>query len=576
MIQVRDSTQPSRPPPGKAIKLTKGKKNGIVRKHLVRSITQDTEHSLTKGPFVPPRQYDIIWDPEFVETYMAKWENKGYLKLKPECLKWSPFLVARTMKSDGLSQDTPETPLETPLDETPSDLGDLVALANGDTPKTALKTTRTPRNKQLDVVSGSVVASPALNLFDEPIGELHTSALQRDPDELPALLEDPIPGSRPRRGEEEEDYEEALPETSVRRKRRMKGVDDEDEIIPRRSGRRSTVMSMSTSPSQASNISEPMKSARKGRPPKNRTPSSNSHINGNGKLEPIQPQLDDKEPSIADDEALAKRLAMEDDLPRRQLRSRSVTSQEIKTLAQVQSQKRATQLPPTPPVPSSRKRKRVDTSPEDLSSPPDPPPLRRRFPGTNGRRPSVASPPPFIATPNGSQRRSTRLTNGITMIDVTPSPELHRTRSSAVKRRVTSPAEEFNGQPDMSQTQPPAPATDVKYEDMGTPLTGMSRQSAPSDDTVYVAEDHRLKETPVSPVTFEAPQTNQVPASVGGEEDAVGDVDAEGEDDVDAEGEPDEDLDVDAEGEPDDGEDIDADGEVDDGLDVEGEVVMMV
>ena len=204
------------------------------------------------------------------------------------------------------------------------------------------------------------------------------------------------------------------------------------------------------------------------------------------------------------------------------------------------------------------------------------------------------------------QRRSSRRTNGVVPISAseTPSPELHRTRSGAVRRRIESPIEdsddEDGGKPEddghvpesasaslSANTSASAQAPDsyahanpngedVKYEDMDTPLTGMSRQSAPSDDTVYVPEEQqRMKVTPVSPVAFEPQSRVQsafIPPFLPGDED--GDLDAEGEDDIDAEGEPDDGEYVDAEGEPD--EDLDAEGEVDDGLDGEGEVVMMV
>ena len=37
-----------------------------------------------------------------VRAYLERWEGKGYLRLRPENLKWSPFLVARTPKSEAL------------------------------------------------------------------------------------------------------------------------------------------------------------------------------------------------------------------------------------------------------------------------------------------------------------------------------------------------------------------------------------------------------------------------------------------------------------------------------------------
>lgn len=603
MISVRDHTPPSRPTPGKSIKFPRGKKNGIARKHLVRTTTQDVEQGLTKGPFVPPRVYDIVWDPEVVEAYMTKWEAKGYLKLRPECLKWSPFLIARTMKSEGLPEEgTQESDaLQTPLDESALELGDFVdavatpragpssisIAASKSKSKGKYMKTKTPRNRQ--PVEG--MASPALNLFDEPVEEDQESG-RPDPDELPTLQDD--------EGEV----------TVGKKGRRTKG--EEEDVVLRRSGRHSTAMSLSTSPSQTSTAS-PQKPTPKARPRRIRTTSMNgtAQVNrdGTGKPEPPASELDDMESLIADDAALAKRLAMEDGMPRRELRSRSNTSQEVRTLTQVRAQKRPAPPPPPASVSVSRKRRRVDTSPEPPSSPPVRQAHTRRSSGTVNSRKVLPPTPTTPSTPGtnaGSQRRSTRRTNGVTTapsVDDTPSPELRRTRSGgARRRRVQSEDPETDGErgdPADPEVEEPLTATtaqfpgggpgrsasahadEVKYEDMDTPLTtGTSRQSAPSDDTVYVPEDQRMKETPVSPVALVPPPTviNGTHAvGVGGEEDD--DPDAEGEDDIDAEGEEDTgdaDLDVDAEGEHDLGDDVDAEGEPDDGLDAEDEVVMMI
>ncbi|KAL4252534.1 MYST (SAS/MOZ) family protein [Abortiporus biennis] len=103
MITVYDDTPPPRPLPGQSIRFPKGRKNGIARKHLQRTITQDDGES--KTPFIPPRKYEIHWDPDTVDQYLTRWEAKGYLKLKPENLKWSPFLIALTKKSDTLQPE---------------------------------------------------------------------------------------------------------------------------------------------------------------------------------------------------------------------------------------------------------------------------------------------------------------------------------------------------------------------------------------------------------------------------------------------------------------------------------------
>jgi len=97
MIQdKRDSTpySPSmRPSPGHSIRFVRARKNGTSRKHLQRKQTDDDS---PRGTFVPPKEYDIVWDPEAAKAYLDKWTEKGYLTLKPEKLKWSPFILQRT------------------------------------------------------------------------------------------------------------------------------------------------------------------------------------------------------------------------------------------------------------------------------------------------------------------------------------------------------------------------------------------------------------------------------------------------------------------------------------------------
>jgi hypothetical protein len=42
-----------------------------------------------------PENYRIEFDREEAEEYVRRWEDKGYLDLKPEKLRWTPFLVTR-------------------------------------------------------------------------------------------------------------------------------------------------------------------------------------------------------------------------------------------------------------------------------------------------------------------------------------------------------------------------------------------------------------------------------------------------------------------------------------------------
>lgn len=103
-------TQPSsyRPSPGQSVKYSKGRKS-VARRHLQRNKTQenlakknDPSHTTSDKPFVPPNAYEIHWERKEAVEYVKKWEAKGYLRLNPGNLKWSPFLVSKVvLKTDA-------------------------------------------------------------------------------------------------------------------------------------------------------------------------------------------------------------------------------------------------------------------------------------------------------------------------------------------------------------------------------------------------------------------------------------------------------------------------------------------
>ena len=133
MIYIREPTPPIiRPSPGQSIKFPKGRKNGVGRRQLQRLQSSHTptydgsSHSPApktnghsnenKGPFVAPKHYEIRFEREKVEAYLRKWESKGYMRLKPEKLQWTPYLVTRSTqeapKVDLPAMDT--VPVDTP------------------------------------------------------------------------------------------------------------------------------------------------------------------------------------------------------------------------------------------------------------------------------------------------------------------------------------------------------------------------------------------------------------------------------------------------------------------------------
>ncbi|KAL4062857.1 hypothetical protein J3A83DRAFT_4108049 [Scleroderma citrinum] len=107
MIANQPATPPSvRPSPGQSIKFPRGRKNGIARRHLQRTSTQKEEEGGSKSgsPVTLPTRYEISWDREMVDLWLDNWEKKGYLKIKPEKLKWTPFLLMRTRATGEILQ----------------------------------------------------------------------------------------------------------------------------------------------------------------------------------------------------------------------------------------------------------------------------------------------------------------------------------------------------------------------------------------------------------------------------------------------------------------------------------------
>ncbi|KAJ7746391.1 hypothetical protein B0H16DRAFT_1726567 [Mycena metata] len=114
MITVREATPPRvRPSPGQSIKYPKGRKNGVARRNLQRTQTADKANTDREAPFVPPTQYEIRWDRDIVTDYLRNWESKGYLTLKAEKLQWSPYILAKTHKTEAMSAADTSTLLTT-------------------------------------------------------------------------------------------------------------------------------------------------------------------------------------------------------------------------------------------------------------------------------------------------------------------------------------------------------------------------------------------------------------------------------------------------------------------------------
>lgn len=173
MISVQSATPPMRPTPGQAIKFPRGRKNGIARRHLQRQSTLNKEEEAgNKGntPFVPPTRYQITWDPEKVQHYLETWEKKGYMKLKPERLKWTPFVLARTKAGGEVLQAELGAGMGAlnGVAETPIPVTDQV---DNQTPSPAAAEPSVSVSEAAPTETLHVSDTPAARLFDDLIAE---------------------------------------------------------------------------------------------------------------------------------------------------------------------------------------------------------------------------------------------------------------------------------------------------------------------------------------------------------------------------------------------------------------------
>lgn len=173
MIQNRrDSTpfSPSmRPSPGQSIRFVRGRRGGTARKHIQRRQTDD---DLSRGPFVPPRDYEIVWEPEAVKEYLEKWTAKGYLTLKPEKLKWSPFILQRTAKP------ATNTPLTTVDHGTEVQIVDVTVQKGEDGESRPVVVEERPRTPSASAKDEESSADSFLHTQDQTMSPASTSRLK--------------------------------------------------------------------------------------------------------------------------------------------------------------------------------------------------------------------------------------------------------------------------------------------------------------------------------------------------------------------------------------------------------------
>lgn len=462
MIIVDTAPNPVRPSPGQSIKFPRGRKNGIARRHLQRPNPQKQMEgggNKSNVPFIAPTHYEISWDQEKVERWLETWEKKGYLRLKPEKLKWTPFVLSRTKAGVELLQaeaglgfgvlahtGTPQSPMDggTPM----LDIGDRAkSLGSG-------QGSSNEQSEQM-VIARDVAGVTAAHLFDDLLHEKtatpkkHLKGTLRD-----SSLDSLAMSTRTSSAQAVPDGDSGLQGENIDLL-----LDGTSSIVERIEGLTPTV---------------PIK-RRRGRPPRARLP--------------------------------------EKDVPQAFSTESGPTS-------------------PSKPT-SPRKRRKFDSpSPEDLPASMDP-----TYSGRHDDRVDQAvDHHPLVI--NGEDHT----TNGVHQSSI------QRSLDASLAVGTTEGEKELEKKDVLLDDFTPQECTDVKSEDLGTPLTGLtSRHSVPSDDTVFVAEGVNGSAVR-SKISGERDAFSQLLGSGGtgdggSTEDAVAlRVVVEDDSDLDAEGEPDDEI----------------------------------
>ncbi|KAJ6468407.1 hypothetical protein C8R45DRAFT_1105764 [Mycena sanguinolenta] len=434
MIAVQEAPPPRiKPSPGQSIKFPKGRKNGVARRHLQRTQTDRAnagDPDASKGPFVPPTQYEIHWERDKVTEYLNNWESKGYLQLNPSKLQWSPYVLAKTHKTEAVSAADTSTLLTTEK---------LVAkrlLVNGNGAHASSSSTNghsTPSGVAMPLAGSPIVE----DLFE---GELPTVFPPRTRSETP------------------EDGVDVQMERDKELATRLAA--DTPRTLRSRSGQQS----VATTPLSATPLAVTPRRGR-GRPRKSETAVKE---NAKEKRRPSNDAAEDEE---------------HEEQEGRQLRSRGFAPSLL--LA------RSTPTPPSRRA-SPRKRRRVESSPEEEASPsmpsvplrtpspvsprtPSPVPLRTPSPVPNGDHHSPAAANPAVCTQDPSH------TNGL----------------DATRQPIGAVCTNNDGELEISHPAAPIIKTIVvqtggdseeivKFEDPGTPLTSPTGRQ--TDETVVTVD----------------------------------------------------------------------------------------
>ncbi|KZT73104.1 hypothetical protein DAEQUDRAFT_722218 [Daedalea quercina L-15889] len=448
MIRTDDPVNRPKPMPGQAIKFPKGRKNGVARKHLQRKETHDDEK--VKGPFIAPTKYEIDWDPEAVELYLTNMETKNYVTLKPEKLKWSPFIVSRTRKSEQLP---------TANSETAQAVGAQAMIASDTIPAVVETATPTPGLVADLRDSGAVPVQSPFDLFDDDNVE-HASSPSREVsrrppeqstapsanamsssapnDTAPEHANGPVPESAPAVAQPEEmqtDEQTQLELDEALARKLARDLQMSDRSLRRRG-------TMEARPEEArQRTQEDSPSVRKSRPAASRRASARVTAS----VSPVKAANG------------GRRVSQDDETGKRPLRSRT-TEPDGRAAASARSA-------------SPRKRRRVESPPaQEIEATRTP--LRR-----NSRRGVTEDPSPPV--PRSQPRPTRRKTDTSARM---PSP----VKSRRSLRKPVSDPKPFDG-PHEPGEDAGEPEIEMQGETKNSPLTGAtSRHSVPSEDTVVV------------------------------------------------------------------------------------------
>jgi hypothetical protein len=489
---VAATSTPVRPSPGQSIKFPRGRRNGVARRHLQRSATQkesDGGGNKPNAPLVPPARYEISWDQENVGHWLESWEKKGYLKLKAEKLKWTPFVLSRTKGGGEVLQAGASF-----------GAGAVSAVAQTETPGTLLDG-GAPINDRATLSATGLAASGTER------GEEEVAEVLHDVSEMPAARL----------------FDDLLVDTVTTPKKQLRSGLKEG----------TTPHSLAHSSRQKVDLVQ-LATLRETRPASSRPVvdgDSEARV-GNTYPVPDAPVSDIREADLTTPTVPIKR--------RRGRPPRVRPPDVIPALAPPQETRSRTPLPPKPASP--RKRRRVSSPiPQDCRTP-------TNLEDSARRDEDVQSPTNHHQQLANGQNHTT---NGLRH-DLSISPRL----PSAILASEDNPAVGTAGQEKESEHENRLrdgdlmglEHPDVKSEDLGTPLTGLtSFHSVPSDDTVFMSDGLngaviRSKISwEVEGVSPGSPGRHKVDGDLatGG---PTMDIPAVDDSDLDAEGEPDDDI----------------------------------